>query len=101
MRSQNSYVDESLFGKKGAGAGVKTSTGVISLDELRAIRGKTEKNNQNDAVIISKNDLQRIRDATTIKSRDQVLQEKALVEEQKEAAAAKAKARKERMQALD
>lgn len=43
----------------------------------------------------------RIKDATTIKSRDQVLQEKALVEEQKEAAAAKAKARKERMQQLD
>ena len=77
---------------------MKTSTGVISLDELRAIRNKTEKNNQNDAVIISKNDLQRIKDATTIKTRDQVLQEKALLEEQKEAAAAKAKARKEKMQ---
>ena len=80
---------------------MKTSSGVISLDELRNIRGKTEKNNQNDAVIISKNDLMRIKDATSIKSRDQVLQEKALLEEQKEAAAAKAKARKERMQALD
>lgn len=80
---------------------MKTSSGVISLDELRNIRGKTEKNNQNDAVIISKNDLMRIKDATSIKSRDQILQEKALLEEQKEAAAAKAKARKERMQALD
>jgi len=40
------------------------------MDELRAIRGKTEKNNQNDAVIISKNDLDRIKDATTIKTRD-------------------------------
>ena len=100
-RSQNSYVDESLFGKKGAQGGVKTSTGVITLDELRNIRGKTEKNNQNDAVIISKNDLMRIKDATTIKTKDQVLQEKALLEEQKEAAAAKAKARKERMQQLD
>ena len=80
---------------------MKTSSGVISLDELRNIRGKTEKNNQNDAVIISKNDLMRIKDATSIKSRDQILQEKALLEEQKEAAAAKAKARKERTQALD
>ena len=103
QRSKNSYVDEALFGNKkpGAEATVKTSAGVITLEELRTIRGKTEKNNQNDAVIISKNDLMRIKDATTIKSRDQVLQEKALVEEQKEAAAAKAKARKERMQALD
>jgi hypothetical protein len=56
-RSQNSYVDDTLFGRKGAGATVKTSSGVITLDELRNIRGKTEKNNQNDAVIISKNDL--------------------------------------------
>jgi len=52
---------------------VKTSSGVITLDELRNIRGKTEKNNQNDAVIISKADLARIKDATNIKTRDQVL----------------------------
>lgn len=41
QRSKNSYVDESLFGGKGAGATVKTASGVISLDELRAIREKT------------------------------------------------------------
>ena len=69
-RSQNSYVDEALFGSKAGGGGVKTSTGVISLDELRAIRGKTEKNNQNDAVVISKADLMRIKDATVVKTRD-------------------------------
>ena len=40
------------------------------MDELRDIRGKTEKNNQNNAVIISKNDLDRIKDATTIKTKD-------------------------------
>lgn len=40
------------------------------MDELRDIRQKTEKNNQNDAVVISKNDLDRIRDATTIKTKD-------------------------------
>ena len=51
------------------------------MDELRAIRGKTEKNNQNDAVIISKNDLDRIKDATTIKTRDQLLQEKKLADQ--------------------
>jgi len=44
-RSKNSHVDESLFGGPKAGNTVKTSTGVVSLDELRAIRGKTEKNN--------------------------------------------------------
>ena len=51
------------------------------MDELRAIRGKTEKNNQNDAVIISKNDLDRIKDATTIKTRDQLVQEKKLADQ--------------------
>jgi hypothetical protein len=40
------------------------------MDELRTIRGKTEKNGQNDAVIISKNDLDRIKMATTIKSKE-------------------------------
>lgn len=50
------------------------------MDELRNIRGKTEKNNQNDAVIISKNDLDRIKDATTIKTKDQLLQEKRLAD---------------------
>ncbi|MFN7880932.1 MAG: hypothetical protein ACK5NI_00325 [bacterium] len=40
------------------------------MDELRTIRGKTEKNNQNDAVIISKNDLDRIKEATVIKTKE-------------------------------
>ena len=43
----------------------------------------------------------RIKDATTIKTKEQVLGEKRLIEEQKEAAAAKAKARKEKMQTMD
>lgn len=51
-----SYVDETLFGDKKPGStqavrkGTKenkyqTSAGIISIDELRTIRGKTEKNN--------------------------------------------------------
>jgi len=71
------------------------------MDELRAIRGKTEKNNQNDAVIISKNDLDRIRDATTIKTKDQLLQEKKLMDQQKAAALAKSKAKKQKMIQMD
>ena len=69
-----SYVDETLFGGKKkpptAASGARGSAAVISMDELRTIRGKTEKNNQNDAVIISKNDLDRIKAATTIKSKE-------------------------------
>jgi len=71
------------------------------MDELRAIREKTQKNNQNDAVIISKNDLDRIRDATTIKTKDQLLQEKKLMDQQKAAALAKSKAKKQKMIAMD
>lgn len=115
-QSKRSNVDETLFGgnkqpshagasKGSRGAkfptGVNTSAGFITMDELRAIRGKTEKNNQNDAVIISKNDLDRIKDATTIKTKDQLLQEKKLADQQKAAALAKSKAKKEKMIKMD
>jgi hypothetical protein len=103
--AKDSYVDETLFGGKKkpatATAGSRGNTAVITMDELRTIRGKTEKNGQNDAVIISKNDLDRIMMATTIKSKEQVIAEKKLLEEQKNAAMAKSKARKTKMQSLD
>ena len=72
--AKDSYVDETLFGGKKkpatAASGSRANTAVITMDELRTIRGKTEKNGQNDAVIISKNDLDRIKMATTIKSKE-------------------------------
>ncbi len=72
-------MDEALFG----GSKVKSNAGVgvISQDELRAIRAKTEKNTKNDAVVISKNDLNRIKDATVIKTKDELINEKKLLEE--------------------
>ena len=72
-------MDEALFG----GSKVKSNAGVgvISQDELRAIRSKTEKNTKNDAVVISKNDLNRIKDATVIKTKDELINEKKLLEE--------------------
>lgn len=72
-------VDEALFG----GSKIKSNAGVgvISQDELRAIRAKTEKNAKNDAVVISKNDLNRIKDATVIKTKDELINEKKLLEE--------------------
>lgn len=75
-RSQkaDSYVDETLFGGRGTGKagskGIGPNAAVVSLDELRTIRSKTEKNNQNDAVIISKSDLDRIKGATVIKTKE-------------------------------
>ena len=71
------------------------------MDELRKIRAKTEKNNQNDAVVISRGDLERIKEATTIKTKDQIIQEKKLLEEQKQAALIKSKMRKTKMQEMD
>lgn len=89
-----SRIDETLFGKgstaKAAASGniaaataVRTSTGVVTLEELRNIRGHAVKNTKNDAVVISKADLDRIKDATTVKTKDQVIIEKKLAEEQK------------------
>lgn len=52
-------------------------------------------------MIISKNDLDRIKDATTIKTKDQIIQEKKLADQQKAAALAKSKAKKEKMMKMD
>jgi hypothetical protein len=97
--SKNSYVDESLFG--GKKAGTKAGATVISMEELRTIRSKTEKNNQTDAVIITQKDMERIKEATTIKTKEQLAQEKRLLEEQKNAALAKSKMRKAKMMEMD
>ena len=103
--AKDSYVDETLFGGKKkpstTASGVRGNAAVISMDDLRTIRQKTEKNNQNDAVIISKNDLDRIKQATTIKTKEQTLAEKKLIEEQKLAQQQKSKMRKTKMQEMD
>jgi hypothetical protein len=52
-------------------------------------------------VIISANELARIKDATTIKTKDQLMQERTLHNEQKDAAMAKSKARKAKMVEMD
>ena len=80
---------------------VNTQAGVITMEELRAIRGQTEKKGKNDAVIISKNELERIKDCTTIKTKQDLIQAKKLADEQKSALQAKSKARKAKMQELD
>lgn len=67
-QGKNSYVDETLFGGKKKAQ--NTGANVVSLDELRTIRKKTESNNQQDAVIITATDLARIKDATVIKSHE-------------------------------
>ena len=80
---------------------MRASTGVITLEELRTIRGAAVKNTKNDAVVISKAELDRIKDATTVKTKDQLIVEKKLAEEQKQAALAKSKAKKAKMVMMD
>ena len=76
-------MDETLFGgqpkpssaagsKKNFPTGVNTAAGFISVEELRSIREKTQKSSQNDAVIISKHDLDRIKEHTTIKTKEAI-----------------------------
>ncbi len=47
-------MDESLFGNKKNTGMVKTQAGVITMEELRNIRGETAKKGKADAVIITK-----------------------------------------------
>jgi hypothetical protein len=66
--SKRSNVDETLFAGKKTQS--KQAAATISIEELRKIRGNTEKNNQVDAVIISAAEMARIKDATVIKSKE-------------------------------
>jgi hypothetical protein len=43
-----------------------TETVVVSKDELRNIRTKTEKGQKSDAIFISKNELERMKESTRI-----------------------------------
>lgn len=52
-------------------------------------------------MIVTAKEMQRIKDATVIKTKDQLIQEKTLHEEQKQAALAKSKARKQKMVEMD
>jgi hypothetical protein len=105
-RSKRSQVDESLFGAKKVAGGasknqIATSTGIISLDELRGIREKTLKNNKTDAVVISKGELDRIKGSTLVKTKEETIREKQEREDKRNEAMAVSKARKEKMMQLD
>ena len=56
-----------LIGNKKPAGGLP----VVTKDELRDIRDKTEKGQKADAIIISKGDLDRMRAATKIQTKDQ------------------------------
>ena len=105
VHSKKSYVDESLFGgdKKSTGKGVIAGAGaaIISQNELRKIRNQTEKGLQKDAIILPKSELDRIRMASKIVTKDQEMQQKQIVNEQKEQQKIAHEARKKRMRHMD
>jgi len=55
----------------------------MSMDEIRRIRQSTENGKQVDGVIISQNELERIRKSTRITTKAQEVETKKLYNEQK------------------
>lgn len=103
-RSKASYVDETLFGnnnKKQPSQIAKAGASILSINELRKIREQTEKGLQKDAVIIPKNEIERIKNSTKIVSADEAKQMKHIMEEQKEKQMEIHNARKKRMMQMD
>ena len=57
--------------KSNKGKGVTNENkAVVSKDELRDIRDKTEKGIKSDAIILSKNEIERMKQATKIQTKE-------------------------------
>lgn len=64
---------------------------------MKKIRKEAEKGAKPDAVIISEADLKRIKNSTTIKTKEQLKEEQRLHKEQRDQQMAAAKAKKDRI----
>lgn len=106
-RSKHSYVDESLFGSNkkkqpnGDNTIARAGASIISVNELRKVREQAEKGQQKDAIILPRSELERIRLSSKVVTKDQHMQEKQLLEEQKEKQRVLHNARKKRIMQLD
>lgn len=69
------YVDTSLFASESK-INPKKDIAVVSIQELREIRNKTEKGQKADAIIIKNDELKRIKDNMIIKSPEKIRDEK-------------------------
>lgn len=103
-KSKGSYVDETLFGSNkkidnGQSQIAKAGATILSINELHRIR--TDPNASKIAAILSKAELDRIRQASVIMTKDQQDREKQIMEEQKEKQMAVHNARKKRMFQID
>ena len=79
----------------------KNGTGTLTKEQLRDIREKTEKGQKSEAIVIKQDELERMKATTKITTKEYEIQQRRLLEEQKESAMAAAKARKQRMLDLD
>jgi hypothetical protein len=73
----------------------------MSKDELRDIRKKVETGQKTEAVVITREELERMKGSTKTQTKEQESQQKRLLEEQKDQQLAAAKARKAKMLLLD
>ena len=69
-RSANEQTPESPFKTPDRTKQVNTAFGFVTIDELRGIRKKTEANEKPDAVIISQEDLNEIKNRMKFQSPD-------------------------------
>ena len=79
----------------------KETANTLTKEQLRDIREKTEKGLKSEAIVIKQDELERMKGATKIQTKEAEAQQRKLLEEQKESAMAAAKARKQRMLDLD
>ena len=79
----------------------KATDSTLTKEQLRDIREKTEKGQKSEAVVIKQEDLERMKGTTKIQTKEAEIQQRRLLEEQKDSAMAAAKARKQRMLDLD
>lgn len=94
------YIDTSLFASESK-INPKNDIAVVSIQELRDIRNKTEKGQKADAIIIKNDELRRIKDHIVIKSPEKIREEKKMKETMKEQSMAAATMRKNKMKQLD
>lgn len=87
-----------LLGNKDAKKGTAT---ILSQAEIRKIRQETEQGVKVDGVVISKSEIDRIKRSTQVMTKEQAIENKKLLSEQKEQQQVDAKARKTKMQMLD
>jgi hypothetical protein len=74
---------------------------VVTMDQLRDIRGQVEKKPTKKAAVLGKSDIDRMKASIKIETADDLKMAATLAKTQKEAALEESNARKARMQAMD